>query len=242
MKRLASYVIFIVFCDLVLSQPIKDRKCLRGKVITFPQLNTNTWVKLHPNESMNMSAATVCLRFYTERMSLDPCLFSLATPSYPQDFSLQWLGYSKQYEMTIHSFKVQLDGLVFNNNQWISMCATWDANSGLAQMFVNKVASIKKAVGPKASFKGNPVITLGQCQTQYDGGFNQHNAFTGFIADVHIHGKVLPIRQIKTYMEAKTKYKLGDYINWHNLMYTIAGSAQVEEKHQVTFYSNEEQQ
>ncbi|KAF4105692.1 hypothetical protein G5714_013354 [Onychostoma macrolepis] len=220
MMRLSSYVFFIVFCALALSQPIKDRKCLREKVITFPQLTTNNWVKLHPNESMSMSAATVCLRFYTEQMSLDPCLFSLATPSYPRDFSLRWLNFMKQ----------------------ISVCATWDANSGLAQMFVNKVASIKKAVGPKVSFEGNPVITLGQCQTQYDGGFNQQNAFTGFIADVHVHGQVLTTRQIKTYMEAKTKYKLGDYINWHNLMYTIAGSAQVEEKHQVTFYSKEEQQ
>lgn len=210
---------------------------MREKVITFPQLTTNNWVKLHPNESMDMSAATVCLRFYTEQMSLDPCLFSLATPSYPQDFSLHWLCFVKQYKMTIHNFQVQFDGLVFNNNQWISVCATWDANSGLAQMFVNKVASIKKAVGPKVSFEGNPVITLGQCQTQYDGGFNEQNAFTGFIADVHVHGQVLTTHQIKTYMEAKTKYKLGDYINWHNLMYTIAGSALVEEKHQVTFYS-----
>uniref|UniRef100_A0A8C1B236 Pentraxin family member n=1 Tax=Cyprinus carpio carpio TaxID=630221 RepID=A0A8C1B236_CYPCA len=232
MKRLASYVFFIVLCGLALSLPIKERKCLREKVITFPDLTTDNWVKLHPNESMDMSAATV----------LDPCLFSLATPSYPQDFSLHWLSTSKQYEMTIHSFKVQLDGLVFNNNQWISLCATWDANSGLAQMFVNKVASIKKAVGPKVPFKGNPVITLGQCQTQYDGGFNEHNGFTGFIADVHVHGQILTIRQIKTYMEAKTKYKHGDYINWHNLMYTLAGSVQVEGKHQVTFNSKEEQQ
>ncbi len=188
---------------------------------------------------MDMSAATVCLRFYTERMSPDTCLFSLATPSYAQDFSLR---FSKQYEMTIHTVQVKFNGLVFNNNQWISVCATWDAKSGLAQMFVNKVASIKKAVGPKVYFKGNPVITLGQCQTQYDGGFNKDNTFTGFIADVHVHGQVLTTHQIKTYMEAKTKYKLGDYINWHNLMYTIAGSAQVEEKHQVTFYSKEEQQ
>uniref|UniRef100_A0A672S1L7 Pentraxin family member n=1 Tax=Sinocyclocheilus grahami TaxID=75366 RepID=A0A672S1L7_SINGR len=237
MKILSSYVFFVVLCGLALSH----RKCLREKVITFPQLATNTWVKLHPNESMDMSAATVCLQFYSEQMSLDPCLFSLATPSYPQDFSLRWLSFSKQYEMTIHSFKVQF-GLVFKNNQWISMCATWDANSGLAQMFVNKVASFKKEVGPKVSFKGDPVITLGQFQTQYDGGFDQHNAFTGFIADVHVHEQVLTIRQIKTYMEAKTRYKLGNYINWHNLMYSIAGSAQVEEKHQVTFYSKEEQQ
>ncbi len=53
------------------------------------------------------------------------------------------------------------------------------------------------------------------------GGFIEHNTFTGFIADVHVHGQVLTTHQIKTYMEAKTKYKLGDYINWHNLMYTL---------------------
>ncbi|KAK2896633.1 hypothetical protein QQF64_005844 [Cirrhinus molitorella] len=240
MKSLALYVFFIVLCGLVLSQPKKDRKCLRGKVITFPDVTTDNWVKLHPNESMDLSAATVCLRFYTEQMSFEPCLFSLATPSYTADFSLNWLSSIRQYKMTIHSSALQFDGLTFNTNQWISMCATWDANSGLAQMFVNEVASIKKAVASKVPFKGDPVITLGQCQSQYDGEFHQHHVFTGFIADVHVHGQVLTTRQIKTYMEAKTKYKLGDYINWHNLMYTIAGSAQVEEKHQVTFYSKEE--
>ncbi len=55
--------------------------------------------------------------------------------------------------MTIHTVQVKFNGLVFNNNQWISVCATWDAKSGLAHMFVNKVASIKKAVGPKVYLK-----------------------------------------------------------------------------------------
>ncbi|XP_043110602.1 amyloid P component, serum [Puntigrus tetrazona] len=242
MKTLASSVFFFVLCSLALCQLKKDRKCLREKVITFPELSTSNWVKLHPNESMDLSAITVCLRFYTELMSADPCFFSLATPSYTKDFSLRWLSVSKKYEMTIHSSQVQFDGLAFNNNQWMSVCATWDAKNGLAQMFVNEVASIKKAVGPKVSFKGDPVITLGQYQTEYDGGFQHTNIFTGFLADVHVHGQTLTTRQIKTYMEAKSKYKLGDYINWHNLMYTTAGSAQVEEKHHVTFYTKEEQQ
>lgn len=158
-----------------------------------------------------------------------------------QDFSLRWSSASIWYKMTIHDSVVQFR-LTFNTNQWMSVCATWDANSGLAQMFMNDVASIKKVVGRKVPFKGNPVITLGQCQTKYDGGFQQYNTFRGFIADVHVHGKVLTARQIKTYMETKTKYKLGDYINWHNLTYTIAGSAQVEEKDHVTFYSKEEPQ
>ncbi|XP_018978486.2 jeltraxin-like [Cyprinus carpio] len=242
MKRVASYVFFIVLCGLALSQPEKDRKCLREKVITFPELTTNSWVQLHPNVSMDLSEITVCLRFYTEQASPSPCLFSLATPSNPQDFSLRWSGDSKLYQLFIHNTQVDFKGLMFNMNQWNSVCATWDAKSGLAQMFVNEVASIKKAVGTKVSFKGNPVIALGQYQTQYGGGFLLPSTFTGFLADVHVHGQVLITRQIKTYMEAKSKYKLGDYINWHNLMYTITGSAQVEEKHQVTFYTKEEQQ
>lgn len=142
--------------------------------------------------------------------------------------------------MYIHSAPVLFKGLSLKLNQWNSVCATWDATSGLAQMFVNEVASIKKMVGPKVSFKGAPVITLGQYQTQYDGGFQQSYIFTGFVSDVHVHKEVLTSRQIKTYMEAKIKYKLGDYVNWHNLKYTIAGSAQVEEKQQVTFYTKEE--
>uniref|UniRef100_A0A671KYJ9 Pentraxin family member n=1 Tax=Sinocyclocheilus anshuiensis TaxID=1608454 RepID=A0A671KYJ9_9TELE len=230
MKRVASYVFFIVLCGLALSQPKKDRKCLREKVITFPELTISNW------------PPCVCDSTLNKRVPPSPCLFSLATPSHPQDFSLRWLVDSKQYQMFIHNTQAEFKGLTFNMNQWNSVCATWDANSGLAQMFVNEVASIKKAVGTKVSFKGNPVIALGQYQTQYDGGFLQPSIFTGFIADVHVHGQVLTTRQIKTYMEAKTKYKLGDYINWHNLMYTIAGSAQVEEKHQVTFYTKEEQQ
>lgn len=146
--------------------------------------------------------------------------------------------------MFIHNTPVQFKGLTFNLNQWNSVCATWDVNSGLAQMFVNEVASIRKLAtfgSPKVAFKGAPVITLGQYQTQYDGGFQQSSVFTGFISDVHMHKQVLSPRQIKTYMEAKSKYKLGDYINWHNLKFTLAGSAQVEEKQQITFYTKEEQ-
>lgn len=141
--------------------------------------------------------------------------------------------------MYIHSTPIVFKGLSLKINQWNSVCATWDATSGLAQMFANEAASIRKMVGPKVSFKGAPVITLGQYQTKYDGGFQQSYIFTGFISDVHVHKEVLTARQIKTYIEAKIKYKLGDYINWHNLKYTIAGSAQVEEKQQVTYAKEE---
>lgn len=143
--------------------------------------------------------------------------------------------------MYIHNALVQFKRLTLKVNQWNSLCATWEATSGLAQMFVNEAASIKKVLGPKVPFKGDPVITLGQYQTQYDGGYSTSNIFTGFISDVHVHKQVLSPRQIKTYLEAKTKYKLGDYINWHNLKHTIAGSAQVEEKQQVTFYNKAEE-
>lgn len=193
-------------------------------------------MKLHPNESMDQSAATVCLRFYTDQFTTSS-LFSLATPSHPEDFSLS--AESKHYQMYIHSTSIQFKGLPLRINQWNSVCATWDSTSGLAQMFVNEAASIKKVVGSKVSFKGAPVITLGQHQTKYDGGFLQTSIFTGFISDVHVHKEVLTARQIKTYIEAKIKYKLGDYINWHNLKYTIAGSAQVEEKQHVTYAKDE---
>ncbi|CAM4727125.1 unnamed protein product [Leuciscus chuanchicus] len=240
MQRLATYVFFIVCCGLELSQLKTDQNCLREKVITFPQLTTTSWAKLHPNESMDMSAVTVCLRFYSDQVTGHPSLFSLATPSLPQDFSLSWSADLKQYQMVIHNTPVQFKGLTFNLNQWNSVCATWDATSGLAQMFANEVASIRKEAGPKTAFKGAPAITLGQYQTQYDGGFQPINVFTGFISDVHMHKQVLSTRQIKTYMEGK-KYKHGDYINWHNLKFTIAGSAQVEEKQQVTFHTKEDQ-
>ncbi|XP_067278387.1 amyloid P component, serum [Pseudorasbora parva] len=223
------------------TKPKTEQKCLRGKVITFPELSTRSWVKLYANESMDLSAATVCMRFYSDQMTASPCLFSLATPSHPQDFSFVWSADTKQYQMFIHSVPVQFKGLTFNLNQWNSVCATWDANSGLAQMFVNEVGSIKKVAGTKVPFKGEPVITLGQCQTQYDGGFQQANVFTGFISDVHVHKQVLTPRQIKTFIDSKIKYKNGDYITWHSLKYSIAGSAQVEEKQQVTFYTKEEQ-
>ncbi|NP_001373237.1 amyloid P component, serum precursor [Danio rerio] len=240
MRRLASYVIFIVCCGLALSQQ-PERKCLREKVIVFPELSTNTWVKLHPNESMTQTEFTVCMRFYTDQESSNPCLFSLATPSNPQDISLSWSAETKKYQLLIHNSPVQFKGLPFNLNQWNTICVTWDVKNALAQMFVNEVASIKKVVGPKQAFKGAPVISLGQCQTQIGGSFPQSKTFTGFISDVHMHNQVLTTNQIKTYMEAKSKYKLGDYISWHNLMYTIFGSAEINEKHHVTFKVKEEQ-
>ncbi|TRY65481.1 hypothetical protein DNTS_017941 [Danionella cerebrum] len=174
----------------------------------FPELTANSWVKLHANESISQSELSVCLRFYTDKNTQKLSLFSLATPSHPQDFSLSWSSDTKEYQMFIHDKSVQFKGLSFNLNQWNSVCATWEAKTGLAQIFVNEVASIKKAVGSTEPFKGEPVIVLGQYQTQYDGGFSQSHIFQGFLSDVHVHGQVLTPRQIKIYMVEKSKFKL----------------------------------
>ncbi|XP_051508030.1 serum amyloid P-component-like isoform X2 [Myxocyprinus asiaticus] len=234
MKTLTSYI--FVLCGLtglVLSEP--ERECLREKVITFPELTTKNYVQLYPNKSMDLSAASVCLRFYTDQESSSPCLFSLAEQGHLKDFTML-LSAKKQFQLYIHNALAEFNGLSYHLNHWNSVCATWDSKTGLAQMFVNDVSSIRKTVGPKQPLKGEPSIILGQCHTEFDGGFTRDNIFTGFISDVHMHDEVLTPHQIKHYMAGKRgTYKLGDYINWHALKRTIFGSAQVEQKQQVTF-------
>ncbi|XP_065153027.1 jeltraxin-like [Paramisgurnus dabryanus] len=239
MKSLASYVLVLLCCGLAWSELKTVRKCLREKVVTFPKQTTEDYVQLHSNETMDFSEITVCLRFYTDEESTTLIPFSLTTTFYSTNFTLTWSPPTKQYVLTIQNGKAAFNGLPFNLNQWNSVCVTWEAGSGRAQMFVNEVPSVKKAIGFKEPFKGEPKIILGQFQDGHFG-FSPYYVFTGFISDVHIYKEVLTPRLIKNYMEAKIKYKLGDFINWHNLKYTLFGSVQVEEKQHVTFYTKQE--
>nr|XP_055026389.1 jeltraxin-like [Misgurnus anguillicaudatus] len=239
MKNLASYVLFLLCCGLAWSQLKTARRCLREKVITFPRQTTEDYVQLHSNETMDFSKITVCLRFYTDEVTKTIIPFSLSTPTHLADFTLTCSPHTKQYFLTVHNGKAAFNGLPFHLNQWNSVCATWDAGSGLAQMFVNEVPSVKKAIGPKEAFKGEAKVILGQYQTG-PSSFSPDYVFTGFISDVHVYKEALSPLLIKNYMEAKIKFKLGDFISWRNLKHTLAGSVQVEERNHVTFYTKQD--
>lgn len=216
------------------------RRCLREKVIVFPDQATKNYVKLHANETMDFPGITVCLRFYTDD-SKGQCLFSLATPSEVNDFAIS-LSPINTYRLQVHGARAEFHGLPFKLNQWLSVCATWSSVSGFAQVFVDEVPSVQKSVAVKNPFKGDSKIVVGQCHRSYaNEEFRQDLSFTGFITDVHVYKEVLTPRLIKNFMEAKIKFKLGDYISWRNLKHTVAGSAAVEPRQLVTFYTNQEE-
>ncbi|KAI7805253.1 putative jeltraxin [Triplophysa rosa] len=217
MKTLASYPFFFLCCGLAWSELKTVRRCLREKVIIFPEQATKNYVQLHANDTMDFPGITVCL------------LFSLATPSEANDFTIS-LSPINLYKLQVHGTSSEFNGLPFKLNRWNSVCATWNSVSGFAQVFVDEVPSVQKAVAVKNAFKGDSKVVLGQ-----------NLAFTGFITDVHVYKEVLTPRLIKNFMEAKIKFKLGDYINWRNLKHTVAGSASVEPRQHVTFYTNQEE-
>ncbi|XP_057198254.1 amyloid P component, serum [Triplophysa rosa] len=241
MKTLASYPFFFLCCGLAWSELKTVRRCLREKVIIFPEQATKNYVQLHANDTMDFPGITVCLRFYTDESSKNQSLFSLATPSEANDFTIS-LSPINLYKLQVHGTSSEFNGLPFKLNRWNSVCATWNSVSGFAQVFVDEVPSVQKAVAVKNAFKGDSKVVLGQSHKSYANvDFMQDLAFTGFITDVHVYKEVLTPRLIKNFMEAKIKFKLGDYINWRNLKHTVAGSASVEPRQHVTFYTNQEE-
>lgn len=217
------------------------RRCLREKVITFPGQSTQNYVQLHANETMDFPGITLCLRFYTDESTRSQNLFSLATPSEANDLALSLVP-NNIYKLQVHGARTEFYGLPFKLNQWNSVCSTWDSVSGVGQVFVDEVPSVKKAVAVKNPFKGDAKIVLGQYYTSNTNTtFRRDLAFTGFITDVHVYKEVLTPRLIKNFMEAKIKFKLGDYISWRNLKHTVAGSAAVEPRQLVTFYTNQDE-
>lgn len=110
------------------------------------------------------SLRMLCLyRFFTD-LSRDYSLFSLATPSIANDFLIFKKAASNMTEVHIRNQLGTFVGQNYKLNTWQSICSTWDSVSGLAQLWVNGMPSIRKFVSSGSSINGPIIIVLGQVQ------------------------------------------------------------------------------
>lgn len=108
-------------------------------------------------------------------------------------------------------------------NQWTAVCASWNSQTGIAQLWVNGKPSTRKGVNRGSNISGAPNIILGRDQAPYD-----RKYFTGMIMDVHMWDSV-SFHEIELFMHYSSQETNGNVINWRSLDYTTEGYVIVED-------------
>nr|XP_046256844.1 C-reactive protein-like isoform X2 [Scatophagus argus] len=186
-------------------------KDLSGKVFIFPRENNKDHVKLLTSQT-EFNSVTTCLR-------------------HNNDFVLFKINSRDVIRMHARDGGTDFLSLSFSPNAWHSMCATWHSDTGLAQLWVDGKATIKRFI-QTGNITGPPSTVLGQEQDGYGGGFDANQSFIGMITKVHMWDYLLPAAEIKHYMDNK-HFTPGNVFNWRNLDFEIRGQVFVEEESDI---------
>nr|WBR46165.1 C-reactive protein [Hexagrammos otakii] len=200
---------------------------LSGKMFTFPQETNTAHVRLDMSKQ-NLDAVTVCHRSFTD-LKRGHALFSLATPDNENGFTIYWNEAKKEMDALVKNLQTQYIYLDYKSNMWYSICTTWDSETGLVQMWFDGQPTVRKFVTSGSAIAGNTIITLGQEQDSFGGGFDLKQSFTGMISDVHMWDHTLSPCDIQKYVD-RLNFSPGNVINWSALEYQITGKVLVEDK------------
>ncbi|XP_017313380.1 serum amyloid P-component [Ictalurus punctatus] len=204
-----------------------ERQDLSGKMFTFPVESNTHHVVLSPETDKIFSTLTVCLRAFSD-ISRAQSLFSLSLPSTANGF-LIFKAKQGVYLLSILDKEEMFWGLQDESNAWNSVCATWDASTGLAQLWVDGIPSSRKGIKAGSSLAGAPKIILGQEQDSYGGNFDTAQSFVGMLTDVHMWDSVLSPHQIAYYTYGGT-FQPGNVLNWNSLEFSSNGYVVTESK------------
>uniref|UniRef100_A0A3Q1H655 Pentraxin family member n=1 Tax=Anabas testudineus TaxID=64144 RepID=A0A3Q1H655_ANATE len=200
---------------------------LSGKMFTFPEVTNTAHVRITTSRQ-EFSAVTVCLRFFTDLHNRDYSIFSLATPSFDNDF----LIFKKENgvtELNIRNKIAEFVGQEYGLNVWHSICTTWDSASGLGQVWFDGNPSSRKLISSGTNIKGSILIVLGQEQDSHGGAFDTNQCFVGMMSDVHMWDYTLSPCEIQHYMSDLT-FTPGNVLNWKALDFQITGRVLTEDK------------
>ncbi|KAM4616557.1 C-reactive protein-like [Polymixia lowei] len=217
MKKLVLLIIFCASCHAL----VQD---LTRKQFTFPNSAVQPHVILHADIN-TISAMTMCQRFFSELVRVQ-VIFSLATHSNSNTLLLtrNAVGVFKAHigarEYTFSRFPEQ-------QNEWNSLCWTWDSKTGLTQLWLNGKRSSQKLILSEALVTGTPSTMLGQEQDTYGGGFDRQQSFEGDVTDVHFWDYVTSPCEIRSYMKGMS-FVPGNVLSWKALQYDIVGTVFVQ--------------
>ncbi|KAM9852236.1 C-reactive protein-like [Aulostomus maculatus] len=220
-----KYLLVLVMLTACAASP----QDLSGKMFTFPQKSNVAHVKLTASRQ-DFSAVTVCYRSFTD-LKADHTLFSLATPFFDNDFLLFWRESSQELQPHIRNERVEFNQNDYKLNMWHSICSTWDATSGLTQLWFDGKPSTRKLIST-AKITGDPIIILGQEQDSHGGGFSADQSFVGMMSDVHMWDYVLSPCEIQNYVD-DLNFTPGNVLNWRALDFQIVDRVLIENKQQT---------
>uniref|UniRef100_A0A1A7XG66 Pentraxin family member n=1 Tax=Iconisemion striatum TaxID=60296 RepID=A0A1A7XG66_9TELE len=216
--------LLLVHLMVTCAAAVKD---LSDKMLTFPVETNTAHVRLN-TARQNFGAVTVCHRSFTD-LKRDHVLFSLATPTFTNDFLIFWDAKAKEMEPHVKNKKAEYSGFDYKPNMWHSICTTWDAGSGLVQLWFDGQPSIRKFVASGANITGAHIIILGQEQDSHGGGFDLQQSFVGMMSDVHVWDYTLSACEVQNYMD-QINFTPGNVLNWRALDFQITGNILEENK------------
>ncbi|XP_027866387.1 serum amyloid P-component-like isoform X1 [Xiphophorus couchianus] len=197
---------------------------LSEKMFTFPEATGTAHVKLTILKQ-DFNALTVCFRFFTD-LTREYALFSLAVPSF--DNGLLFYKNLNSFAVSVRNTDSIFEGLDFKLNKWHSVCGTWSAASGLAQLWLNGEPSSRK-LSSTSNINGPIIIALGQDQDSHGGDFQAKQSFVGMMSDLHMWDYTLSPCEIRKYMNDRS-YANGNVLNWNSLEFQIKGRVLIENK------------
>ncbi|XP_039627511.1 serum amyloid P-component-like [Polypterus senegalus] len=196
---------------------------LSRKIFTFPTTSSSAFVKLKPNMEGDLQNVTVCLKYATD-LSRENSLFSLATPTNQNAFLIfnvkpgivrLHVGSAAHADFWVPQAKEVLP-------PWTHICATWESGSGLGQLWINGMGTVRKGISKGFKLNEKISILLGQEQDSFGGGFDSSQSFVGQISDVHMWNYVLsPCDIIGVYNSFN--FTPGNVLNWKEMQYELHG-------------------
>ncbi|XP_076009810.1 mucosal pentraxin-like [Genypterus blacodes] len=200
---------------------------LSGSMFTFPAETDTAHVRLITSRQ-GFTAATVCLRFFTDISRGQP-LFSLATQTADNAFLIWTTPSAAEDQLWVRNNHAIFWGQSPKMNTWNSVCSTWDSVSGLGQQWLNGNPSVRRHIISGSNIIGPFSIILGQEQDSFGGAFDINQNFKGMISDVHMWDHVLSPSDILYYSDG-LNYPPGNTLNWKSLEFQETGRVLLERK------------
>ncbi|XP_063343554.1 serum amyloid P-component-like [Pelmatolapia mariae] len=203
---------------------------LARKMFTLPEATNTAHVKLLTTKQ-DLGAVTVCLRSFTDLRRGHP-VFSLATSLGFNYFVIFKQNANDLFDLWAREKKAEFESQDYKLNTWNAICSTWDATSGLIQLWVNGKPSSRKFVSSGSNIIGPMSIVLGQEQDSYGGGFDINQSFIGMISDVHMWDHTMSSCEIQNYSD-ELSFTPGNVLNWNALDFQITGRVLIEDKQRI---------
>ncbi|XP_020833395.1 C-reactive protein-like isoform X1 [Phascolarctos cinereus] len=191
---------------------------LSGKAFVFPLESEDSYVTLIPLLEKSLKAFTMCLKVYTD-LSRACSLFSYATESNYNEILLF------KRRVGTYAFQVGDKEVEFKVPETVPapmhFCATWESESGIAELWVDGKPMVRKALKQGYSVGVKSKIILGQEQDSFGGGFQKTQSLVGDIGDVFMWDFVLLPGEINTVYLGGTFSP--NFLDWRGLKFEKKG-------------------